>query len=63
MAEQFRVMEFKSPRGAWRASHAEALRDAVELGLGAYDEHYRATFLDPLAWIETRKAPAVDDHA
>ncbi len=34
----YRVMSFGRPRGPWRDTKEAARRDAINLGLGAYDE-------------------------
>lgn len=48
----YRVTAFGKPRGPWRATLPSARRDAVEAGLGAFDEDQRF-FLDGIADIET----------
>lgn len=35
----YRVLCFEKPRGPWRETKEEARRDAVGLGLGAYDDY------------------------
>lgn len=34
----YRVREFGRPKGPWRACRRQAERDALELGLGDFDE-------------------------
>jgi len=35
----YRVTCFGRPRGPWRETKEEARRDAIDLGLGSYDEY------------------------
>jgi hypothetical protein len=37
----YRVVCFAEARGPWRADREQARRDAIEQGLGQYDEHGR----------------------
>ena len=48
----YRVTAFGSPRGPWRATMPAVRRDAIDAGLGAFDDDQRF-FLDAVANIET----------
>lgn len=48
----YRITAFGQPRGPWRTSKQSVRRDAIEAGLGAYDED-RRFFLDAIANIQT----------
>lgn len=48
----YRVTAFGSPRGPWRATVPAVRRDAIDAGLGAFDDEQRF-FLDAVADIET----------
>lgn len=37
----YRVVSFNQPRGPWRAEREQARRDAIEQGLGEYDDFGR----------------------
>ena len=48
----YRVTAFGRPRGPWRATMTAARRDAIDAGLGQYDDEQRF-FLDGVADIES----------
>ncbi|MEA3002341.1 MAG: hypothetical protein QOH81_1129 [Sphingomonadales bacterium] len=54
---EYRVTVFGMARGPWRRDRRQALRDAIELDLGCYDEWGRF-FLTVPAEIEARRSAA-----
>jgi hypothetical protein len=48
----YRVVAFGRPRGPWRTTMAAARRDAIDAGLGSFDDEQRF-FLDAVADVET----------
>ena len=55
LTQMYRVTVFGEPRGPWRDSRQRAHRDAIELGLGEYDEWGRFWITVPAA-IEWRQS-------
>ncbi|MBX9816061.1 MAG: hypothetical protein K2X76_15290 [Sphingomonas sp.] len=54
--EEFRVMVFDEPRGPWRASRHEAMRDAIRAGLASWDQERREHYL--AVPVEIRSRPS-----
>lgn len=48
----YRVTAFGRPRGPWRTTIRAARRDAIDAGVGQYDDDHRF-FLDAIADIES----------
>jgi hypothetical protein len=57
---RYRVVEFGQPKAPWRTTRQKALQDAVELGLGSYDEWGQFYITIP-AEIEAGDAPREGD--
>lgn len=55
--ERHRVTVFGRPRGPWRKTHREAMQDAIDEGLAAYDASQRQHFLAVPTDIEVRRVP------
>lgn len=67
MPELFRITTLGEPRAPWRVSRAEAMQDAVALGLASWDRSKREWFLPVPADIERSgrrddPAPARSDY-